>query len=214
MDKFKRSLIKVALISQLLILLFAVIAVSAASLPQAMLAQDINVDGSYVEAGTLITVKLDGMTVSETTIDGDNSKLLIPDSDYDKFSFYVNGVEADPIDVKILGEDGPAKDVELTLKSKTSDRTTTDDSQSTAAGGGGGGMAAPPGDQDEVDGIDDTGDSTEESVLPSPGISDGLEETDEISAPVPTPEGSSVYLYALVLLLFMVLIAVGVLRYK
>ncbi|MCS3923572.1 hypothetical protein [Methanosalsum natronophilum] len=213
MSNFKKNIIKVALVLQLLILLSSM-SMASPELP-IVLDGEVTLDGEPASPGTTITVKLgeDQITRSTLSESGGYDTLLIPESGISNLKFYVNGVEANIMNPDSIENAKSGQLIKLNLAATTPENGGSDNDSPTPRESSGG-MAAPPGDQDEVDGIDDTGDSTEESVLPSPGISDGLEETDEISAPVPTPEGSSVYLYALVLLLFMVLIAVGVLRNK
>ncbi|AEH60167.1 hypothetical protein Mzhil_0291 [Methanosalsum zhilinae DSM 4017] len=221
MKKLNASIIKFAVVLQLFILLFAAVSVSAASPQLPIIAGgEVELDEKSAEAGTTITVMLDGKVVSKTTVSNDgiygdkpSNRLLITESDYTKYKFYVNGIESELANPDAIKNAKSGDLIELNLKATTPTESSGDDVVSTSMGGGGG-MAAPSAPSDDGSGAVDESPSvpSDETVLPSPGseIDTGSDE----SMPVPTPESQSTLVFGLVLLLFVVLVGIGALKYK
>ena len=216
MKKLNASIIKFAVVLQLFILLFAAVAVSAASPQLPIIAGgEVKLDGNLAEAGTTITVMLDGKVISTTTVSNDgtygdkaSNRLLIEDSDYTKYKFYVNGIESELSNPDTIRNAGAGELIELNLIATTPPESSGDNDVSASMGGR---MAAP---SDDGSGAIDERPSvpSDETVLPSPGSESDVG-SDE-SMPVPNPESQSTLVFGLVLLLFVALVGIGALKYK
>lgn len=181
-----------ALLPIFVILLTFIVIPAAAVAPPIILEGNLQIDGQPAAVGTEVTLVVDGNVVGGTTvtteglIGDERSNRLGLSSDYDVVMIYVNGVEAQTLDLKNYQEEVVSLDISA---ASSVQETPVEYEKSTSGGGGGGFGTSTENAEVEASSVSESASSeTEETILESTTEEPAAEVADE---QVSEPESSS-----------------------
>ncbi|SDG37314.1 hypothetical protein SAMN04488589_2841 [Methanolobus vulcani] len=184
-----------ALLTIFVILLTFIVIPAAAVAPPIILEGNLQIDGQPAAVGTEVTLVVDGNVVGGTTvtteglIGDERSNRLGLSSDYDVVMIYVNGVEAQTLDLKNYQEEV----VSLDISAASSVQETPVEYEKSTSGGGGGFGTSTENAEVEASSVSESASSeTEETILESTTEEPAAEVADEqVSEPGTSSSSSS-----------------------
>lgn len=184
-----------ALLPIFVILLTFIVMPAAAVAPPIILEGNLQIDGQPAAVGTEVTLVVDGNVVGGTTvtteglIGDERSNRLGLSSDYDVVMIYVNGVEAQTLDLKNYQEEV----VSLDISAASSVQETPVEYEKSTSGGGGGFGTSTENAEVEASSVSESASSeTEETILESTTEEPAAEVADEqVSEPETSSSSSS-----------------------